>query len=190
MESEWAKVQKMEMDGVASYRMISNKDNCAGMVLRVLKKGGADVYVDDHKLSSFVNTSNNVHRYAIQLQQIIDRLNSSANELLSRFEALDEEERLRLSRSFPMPGHTAMHIAEQAGLIKNSEDKILLKRIEKCLYQIDRGKNKVDLMKSSVRLVESIEKLRADEKYNGLGDVLCYAVDQTMRQIMKCDFDN
>lgn len=187
MENEWAEVQKQEMAGVATYKMISNEENCAGMVLRVLKKGGSDIYIDNKKLSFFVNTANNVHRYAIQLQQKIDSLNEMANKLGSNFYHLEKNKRDKIMGKLPLVSDTAMYITKQAGFRKDPAERAFLKKMSKYLDRIHKARNKREVLQHSVKFLELINKLDLQKESDNFRLIAGYSMHQIISLLKKFD---
>ncbi|MGI9277093.1 MAG: hypothetical protein ACR2PT_19885 [Endozoicomonas sp.] len=70
--------------GQEKYGILS-ANNCSGMVLKALRKGGANSYIrtDD---ALFVTDPNNVHLIAIRLQERVDGLNEKANYLFRQLD--------------------------------------------------------------------------------------------------------
>jgi hypothetical protein len=87
--AEIALTHKAIYDENFAYRKISRDRNCSGLVMQMLKKGGATTFVRNPK-ADFFRTPQEVQEYARELQQYLDTINNYTDKLISVFEPHDE----------------------------------------------------------------------------------------------------
>ena len=85
MESYTQYLKESAESGQEKYGFLS-ANNCSEIVLKALRKGGANAYTNTND-AWLVTDPNNVHRTATRLQERVDELNDKAFYLLDRFES-------------------------------------------------------------------------------------------------------
>lgn len=109
-------VKEGAKSGELKYRMISKKENCASMALRVLRAGGAEHFVP-YTAAWISEDPNHAHAYALAVQARIDALNQRRADVERRCERLRDSASVRQAwRAFSEAGGaSASPLAEDAG---------------------------------------------------------------------------
>ncbi|KVD73637.1 multidrug DMT transporter permease [Burkholderia sp. ABCPW 14] len=114
-------VKQAATTGELKYRMISKKENCASMALRVLRSGGAEHFVP-FKAAWIAEDPNRAHAYAQAVQARIDTLNRQRADIARYCDRLGDSASVQQAwRAFSKAGETSAGQAARDALAPEAE---------------------------------------------------------------------
>ncbi len=158
----WADIQQRAENNEIGYRFISKDKNCSGIVAGVLCAGGADDFAP-FKSSLFVQTPNDVYRYALAVQSRVDRLNQQNAEIKAFYQREQQNRQLELNGR-PVMDASVTTLRDSFNQILNDEmtsaENKLFSSLERAVDTIPAERaGKKALTKAGISLVETVSDL-------------------------------
>ncbi len=160
IQIHWIEIQQKVNNKEIDYRAISKHNNCSGIAAGILAAGGAGDFVP-FKSSIIVETPNDVHHYALAVQNKIDRLNQQSKEIQAFYEREKSNPSLNVISGRPVSGASMTALRNNIHHAINampSVEKQRLSALEKAVRDIE-GADQKALTKASIAFVEALSDL-------------------------------